>query len=118
MAGINRCQGLYYLSCIFWIITLILWIVFWLFNPYTGNGEITFPILAMFFISVIAILASIFKRKTILIVSSLISLLPIGLYFLGSPGIFSLIGLINIFCLVLSVSIIITNRKIKNNKYS
>ncbi len=101
----------YYLSAVFWLVTVGFWLVLWFFNPYSDSGEITSPGILMFSIAMLAILASIFRQAIVLFIFSLISFFPFGLYFLGSPGIFSVIGVLNILCIALAIYLLFKNIK-------
>ena len=84
-----------------WLSTLALWIVLWFFNPYTTSGEtMTVPGLVMILVAIFGVFASLRKSGIGQSIAALSSFIPIGLYLLGTPGIFAFIGVLNIMALV------------------
>jgi hypothetical protein len=73
-----------------WIATLVLWVVLWFFNPYAGMGEtITIPGLVMILVAVFGTFASMKGSGTGQLLAPLGSTVPIGMYLLGSSGVFA-----------------------------
>jgi hypothetical protein len=84
-----------------WASTLVLWVVLWFFNPYAGAGEtITVPGMVMILVAFFGVIASLRGSGLGQLLASLASTLPIGLYVLGSPGIFAFIGVLNIAAII------------------
>lgn len=101
-------------SALLWLLSLGLWFVLWFKNPYsTENFQslITYPGVFMAILSLVGIGVSIKANPLSMLVVSVVSFLPIGSYFLGTPGIFSIIGWSNLACLVLSILIIYASKR-------
>jgi hypothetical protein len=80
-----------------WVFVVVLWTILWFFNPYTSREEaITIPGLVMILVAIFGIFGSVKRSGIAQLLASLVSILPIGLYLLGTPGVFALIGVLNI----------------------
>jgi|GEM_PF-5793348 len=95
----------YVFAAAIWGATACLWYMLWFFNPYTGYGEITAPSTAMFLMAILALFSCHSHNAKHLIILATISFLPIGLYLLATPGIFALIGVLNLTSLALGALI-------------
>jgi len=109
----NRKTGLgYYISFGLWLMTVVFWIVLWFFNPYASSAEaVTGPGIIMFVAALFGILASAFRKEIVLILLALVSLFPIGLYLIGAPSFFALIGILNIASLVMAIYLFVARLK-------
>jgi hypothetical protein len=84
-----------------WALTIVLWLVLWFFNPYTSaGGTITIPGMVMILVAIFGVFASLKGSWLGQLLASLASIFPIGLYLLGSPGIFAFIGILNMLSIV------------------
>jgi len=98
------------------LVSCSLWLVLFFINPYVISGTesienpITAPGVLMAAFSLVAVWASIKGRLFLLFAVSAISLLPMGIYLLGSPGIFKWIGVMNIVCLLSAISMFAIRR--------
>lgn len=87
-----------------WVSTLALWVVLWFFNPYSSTGEaITIPGMIMILAALVGVFASMKGSGVGQLLAALVSIFPIGLYVLGTPGIFALIGVLNILAIIPAV---------------
>lgn len=91
------------------IITLLLWGSFFLTNPYEAQGERSGGSLAigglMMLFSILAGWAA-WKGKVMWLVIAFVgSIFPVGLYLLGTPGIWRWIGLMNLLYVVSAIGI-------------
>ena len=95
-----------YIGSFFWFLSFALWVALWLINPYStekASNIITLPGVFMAIFCLLGVVVSI-KRKPILMASvSILSFFPIGWYLLLTPGIFNIIGWLNIVCFVISL---------------
>ena len=103
----------YHLSLALWLITLALWVMLLFFNPYVAVTELTRSNLAMLLVALGGIVASLYKSPIGLVAMAMFSLLPIGIYLLGSPGLFFFIGVCNVCALVVALYLLIGR---SNNK--
>lgn len=101
----------YHLSLVIWLTTLGLWVMLLFFNPYVAVTEFTRSNLAMVVVAVFGIAASLYKSPIGLVAMSMFSLLPIGIYLLGSPGLFALIGVCNICTLAIGLYLLMGRPK-------
>jgi hypothetical protein len=90
------------LGALFAFGSLSLYIVLAFFNPY-APGHITVPMVAMIFLAIWGIIASLTEKPYLMLTVSLVSFVPIGLYLLGTPGIFRWIGACNLLLLLASL---------------
>ena len=75
--------------------TLILYVVLVFFNPYNA-GSLTLPIAAMMFLAVAGLITT-WKTKPYWMLAVFLALfVPMGLYMLGTPGLFKWIGVFNL----------------------
>ncbi len=65
----------------------------------------------MLLIATIGVVSSYLKKPILLLVLALLSFSPIGLYLLATPGIFLIIGILNIVCIGMAVRLIIVRIK-------
>ena len=103
----------YHLSLVLWVATLGLWIVLLFFNPYVAVTEFTRSNLAMLVVAIGGIVASLYKSPLGLVAMAMFSLLPIGIYLLGSPGLFFFIGVCNAGALAIGLYLLIGRSKSK-----
>ncbi|WP_312469834.1 hypothetical protein [Neobacillus sp.] len=93
--------------------SIILWIVFNFYNPYSNLKE-TEPMITTFLMLVLpaclAIIASIKPKKLLMLIAFLWSL-PISLYLIGTPGIFALFGVTNIIYLISFLFMILAKKR-------
>jgi len=106
----------YHLSLVLWLITLALWVTLLFFNPYVAVTEFTRSNLAMLVVAIFGIVASLYKSPIGLVAMAMFALLPIGIYLLGSPGIFFFIGVCNVCALGIALRLLI--RRPKNQAVS
>ena len=97
---------LYLLSAMLWFLTVGLWIVLWFFNPYSQTETVTIPGLVMLFVATTGVVSSFLKKPILLLTLALLSFFPIGLYLLGTPGIFLNIGLLNVVSVVVAARLL------------
>lgn len=88
---------------------LILYIVLAFFNPYT-TGTLTLPILLMMLVAIAGTAAAYFIRPYWMLVLFAASFVPIGLYMLGTPGIFRLIGIFDLIYLLAGILMLLSKR--------
>lgn len=85
------------------ILSILLWIIFFFFNPYSnlGLGFDTFigTVLVLVLPAFLAIYASIRTKRLLMLLAFIISVLP-SLYVMLTPSIFALFGLVNVLYLV------------------
>ena len=94
-----------------WVSTIGLWIVLWFFNPYAQSETITIPGVIMLFAAVAGVVGSYCRKPILLLALALVSFIPIGLYLLGTPGIFLIIGILNIVCIALATRLLMVGFK-------
>jgi hypothetical protein len=97
---------LYLISAMLWLSTIVLWTVLWFFNPYAQSEAITIPGVIMLFAAVAGLVSSYSQKPKLLLALALVSFIPIGLYLLGTPGIFLIIGVLNIVCIALATRLL------------
>jgi hypothetical protein len=92
--------------------TTLLWCIFLFFNPYSREGSTggTYVIGAlMILLALAAAWGSLTARSWVLVVAFVGSFMPIGLYMLGTPGVFAFIGVANVLYLIAAI-VLITDR--------
>lgn len=101
----NRLPGVQLLGVLVWLGTIALWIVFLYFNPYSRSGTVGTYVVGMTMIAVAAVgvYSSWLAKPSLLYFAVVLSLCPEGLYTLLTPGVFCLIGLLNLVALVCAV---------------
>lgn len=104
---------LYIASALIWMFTIGLWLTLWYFNPYSETGAVTIPGFLMFVVAGLGIIFSYTQKALVLLILAVVSFLPIGLYFLGTPGIFCFIGILNILSIAVASILMSTH---KNNQ--
>jgi hypothetical protein len=82
--------------------TLSLYIVLVFFNPYSP-GSLTIPIMLMMLLSGVSTITAWKAKPYLMLVIFLLSFVPMGLYMLGTPGLFKWIGIFNLLFLLASV---------------
>lgn len=79
--------------------TIAFWLIFLFANPYSDQGQATDSVLVvmvMLLLSVLAVLASLAKRPYLMAFLAAVMLVPVGLYTLGTPGLFRWIGFLEV----------------------
>lgn len=92
--------------------TTFLWCTLLFFNPYNGEGITTGTYVVGALIIILALVAawgSLTAKSWVLVVAFVASFMPIGLYMLGTPGVFALIGVANVLYLIAAI-VLITDR--------
>ena len=89
-------------SAMSWLVTLGLWIILWFFNPYSQAETLSIPGMIMLLLAIAGIVSSYLMKPMLLLALALLSFIPIGIYLLGTPGIFLFIGILNIVSIVLA----------------
>ena len=83
--------------------TIVLYGILLFFNPYSSEGITagTYGVGALMgLLALVAIAGALMCKPSLLLFAFLGSFLPVGLYFLASPGIFALIGVANLLYLL------------------
>jgi hypothetical protein len=88
---------------------LVLYVVLAFFNPYSPGG-LTLPVSLMMLVAIAGAAAAYFMRPYWMLVLFAISFVPIGLYMLGTPGIFRLIGIFDLFYLLAGILMLVSKR--------
>lgn len=83
---------------------LALWLMF---NATDGVNWVS---AGMTVLAVIAVLAAWSARPVLLLITALLSLLPVGLYLLGTPSIYAGIGLANVLCVAGGTLLLLARR--------
>jgi hypothetical protein len=81
---------------------ILLWIVFALFNPNGTIGLTPETMVVVFLMVALAstgLAASLFHRPWLLLLAAVASFVPVGLYTLGTNGVFRWIGALNLMML-------------------
>lgn len=92
---------------------ILLWIVFVLFNPNGTVGIGTDTMIVVFLMVTLAstgLAASLFNRPGLLLLAALASFVPVGLYTLGTNGVFRWIGALNLMMLGGAVLLLLDRR--------
>jgi hypothetical protein len=100
---------LYVVNAAIWTTTAGLWYLLWFFNPYTSRIEISAPSMLVFGIALLSIYACYKRKPKILVGSAVASIVPIGLYLLGTPGLGALIGVLNLTSLVFGLLVLVSD---------
>ncbi|CAN7398776.1 hypothetical protein LJR153_002526 [Paenibacillus sp. LjRoot153] len=94
--------------------SMILWIIFALFNPYTHerveNDVLFITLLTLFIPACVALLASVIKRHSLLFIAFIWSL-PISLYTAMTPSIFKMFGITSVMYLISGILMIGKSRR-------
>ncbi len=101
------------------IIALILWIVVAYqthFYPDVITKDTWIVIAVMILLAILGVTAAFTEKPFLMILIFLLLFFPVGLYMLGIPSIFKLIGLSNLIFLISSIVIIITKFEIRISK--
>jgi hypothetical protein len=102
---------LYTISAILWASTFGLWIILWFFNPYSQTDTITIPGVIILLLASTGVISSYLRKPILLLSLALISFFPIGFYLMGTPGIFALIGILNLLAIILAAVILFRANK-------
>ncbi len=92
---------------------ILLWLIFVFFNPNGGaviSVETVVVAALMVALASTGLAASLLRRPWLLLLAALISFVPVGLYTLGSPGMFRWIGALNIMSLAAAVMLVVDRR--------
>ena len=92
--------------------SLGLWVLLLVFNPYSSNRIEPGTHMIGFLMMTLALTGAWAASRAhlpIMIATGLLSFLPVGLYTMGTPGIFKWIGVLNLFYLAVSVAISLLN---------
>lgn len=79
-----------------------LYLVFVFFNPYRP-GSLTLPIVAMMVLALVGALAAWWAKPYLMLAIFLVTFVPVGLYMLGTPGLFKWIGILQLVFLLASI---------------
>lgn len=93
---------------------ILLWIIFVFFNPNTGTGLGLDTMVVVFLMVTLAstgLAASLLSRSWLLLLVAVISLVPVGLYTLGVPGVFRWIGALNLMTLAGAIMLVVDRRR-------
>ncbi|CAH1191872.1 hypothetical protein PAECIP111891_00125 [Paenibacillus allorhizoplanae] len=89
--------------------SMILWIIFALFNPYTHerveNDVLFITLITLFIPACVALLGSVIKRPSLMFIAFLWSL-PISLYTAMTPSMFKMFGLTSFMYLISGILMI------------
>lgn len=78
---------------------IALWLVFLFANPYGNQGQVAGSVLVvmvMLILSALGVLASLAGRPYLMAFLAAAMFIPVGLYTLGTPGLFRWIGLLEV----------------------
>lgn len=87
----------------------ILYIILAFFNPYNPSG-LTLPIFLMMLVAIASAAVAYFMRPYWVLVLFAVSFIPIGLYMLGTPGLFRLIGIFDLLYLLAGILMLVSKR--------
>ena len=93
---------------------ILLWIVFTFFNPNGTLGLGLDTMLVVFFMVTLAstaLAASLFNRPWLLLLAAVASFVPVGLYTLGTIGVFRWIGALNLMTLSAAIMLLMDRRR-------
>ena len=93
---------------------ILLWLVFVFFNPNGTLGMGVGTMVVVFLMVALAstgLAASLFGRPWLLLATALITFLPVGLYTLGTNGVFRWIGALNLMTLAASLMLVVDSRR-------
>lgn len=96
------------------ILTIVLYGVMVFFNPYNGHErtiENYRVVIMMCMLALLAIWGSLKFKPLLLLIAFFCSFFPVGLYLLGTHGIFALIGICNLLFLVTGIVMFIFKKK-------
>lgn len=79
-----------------------LYLVYVFFNPYSP-GSLTLPIVVMLTLALVGALAAWWAKPYFMLAVFLVAFIPMGLYTLGTPGLFKWIGILQLIFLLASV---------------
>ena len=95
-------------------VSLVLYGCFVFFNPYSDQGlnpQVYIVVILMSLLALLAGWAAIKFKPGWLLAAFLLSFFPVGLYLLGTPGVFRWIGLGNLLYLLAGLSLILYRRQ-------
>ncbi|MBI5878070.1 MAG: hypothetical protein HZB53_10480 [Chloroflexi bacterium] len=96
--------------------TIALWAAFVAFNPFDASAltpESVAVALVMAALAAAGLVAVARNRPGFLVLTSAASFLPVGLYLLGVPSVFRLIGVANLLCLLAGLGLWWRRRQIR-----
>lgn len=96
------------------LLTILLWGVFLIFNPYTDQHITTGTYRVAAAMSLLALLvawASLKTRPAPIILAFLASFIPVGLYMSGTPGIFRWLAVCNLLYMLAAIGMVIGQRR-------
>jgi magnesium-transporting ATPase (P-type) len=94
---------------------LILWIISLWYNPYSP-APLTLPLLGMMALALLGLLAASLARPLVMVFIFVFSFVPVGLYMLGTPGIFKWIGIFNLLYGTAGLILLIHQWQLKRGK--
>ena len=106
MLKLTRIAG--YLACLG---SAILLVVLKFFNPYTPEIVRSVPVTLMLMLALAGMAASLAAKPYWMLALAIISFIPIGLYLLGTPGIFRWVGVLNLLFLAAGLLMLFARRK-------
>jgi hypothetical protein len=89
-----------------WVGSIVLWIVFLWFNPYSGSGRTigtAVVVTLMIALGVLGVYGTWTRRPGLLYLIVGLSFCPVGFYVLLTPGIFRAIGILNLLALLAAI---------------
>jgi hypothetical protein len=93
---------------------ILLWVVFVFFNPNGTLGMGRDTMIVVFLMVLLAstgLAASLLGRPWLLLATALIAFLPVGLYTLGTNGVFRWIGALNLMTLSAGLMLVVDSRR-------
>jgi hypothetical protein len=94
--------------------TILLWVIFVIFNPFSAAGVTPETLLVVFLMVILAstgLAASLLKRPWLLLLAGAASFVPVGLYTLGTGGVFRWIGALNLMTLSGAILLLVDRRQ-------
>ena len=89
---------------------IVLWVVFLFFNPYDGGFRVGLVAEGMLLCAVVALMACLHGSRGWMVALFVVSFVPVGLYLLGTPGVFLWIGVANLLYLASAVWMTLEHR--------
>ncbi|HSE64818.1 MAG TPA: hypothetical protein VLG15_14515 [Thermoanaerobaculia bacterium] len=89
-----------------WVGSIVLWIVFLWFNPYSRSGRTVgsaVVVTTMIALGVLGVYGTWTRRPGLLYLGVGLSFCPVGFYVLLTPGIFRAIGILNLLALLAAI---------------
>jgi len=94
--------------------TILLWVVFVFFNPNGTLGMGADTMVVVFLMVTLAstgLAASLLRRPWLLLLAAVASFVPVGLYTLGTVGVFRWIGALNLMTLAAGIMLVVDRRR-------